>query len=81
VSAGGFVFAALFAWSIKAAIIEPFAVACMLQAYFKVTAGQTPHPEWEAKLDSASDKFKALGQRAGAWAGERMGFSAQGEPT
>ncbi|HQS45740.1 MAG: hypothetical protein ABII76_07650 [Pseudomonadota bacterium] len=81
VSAGGVVFAALFAWSIKATIIEPFAVACMLQAYFKVTAGQTPNPEWEAKLDRASDKFKALGQRACAWVGGRMGFSAKGEPT
>ncbi|MDQ0349617.1 hypothetical protein [Ancylobacter vacuolatus] len=80
-SAGGLIFAALFAWSIKAALIEPFAVACMLQAYFNVTAGQTLDPEWEAKLDATSDRFKALGQRAGTWVGGRMGYSAQGEPT
>ncbi|WP_246251623.1 hypothetical protein [Ancylobacter pratisalsi] len=79
VSAGGFVFAILFAWAFKVAIIEPFAIACMLQAYFQQTAGQTPNPEWEARLDQASDKFKSLGQRAGAWVGARMGFGAKGE--
>lgn len=67
-SAGGVVFALVFAWAVKAAVIEPFAIACLLQAYFKVTAGQTPNPEWEAKLDHASKKFKSLGERAITWA-------------
>ena len=67
-SAGGVIFALLFAWAVKAALIEPFAIACLLQAFFKVTAGQTPNPEWEAKLDSASAKFRALGEKAMAWA-------------
>lgn len=66
-AAGGFVFALLFAWAVKAAIIEPFAIACLLQAFFKVTEGQTPNPEWEAKLEQASDKFKQLGQKAVNW--------------
>ena len=70
-SAGGFVFAIIFAWAVKAALIEPFAIACLLQVYFKVTEGQVPNPEWEAKLSSASDKFKALGEKAMAWAGGR----------
>ena len=70
-SAGGFVFAIIFAWAVKAALIEPFAIACLLQVYFKVTEGQVPNPEWEAKLTSASDKFKALGEKAMAWAGGR----------
>ncbi len=68
-SAGGMVFAILFAWAVKVAVIEPFAIACLLQAFFKVTEGQTPNPEWEAKLDSASKKFKTLGERAVNWAG------------
>lgn len=38
-SAGGVVFELIFAWAIKAAFIEPFAIACMLQVYFKVTEG------------------------------------------
>ncbi len=72
-SATGIVFAVLFAWAAKAALIEPFAIACMLQVYIKLTAGQTPNPEWEAKLDRASAKFKSLGQRALDWTGRRFG--------
>ena len=75
-AAGGFVFAFLFAWAVKAALIEPFAIACMMQVFFTVTAGQTPNPEWAAKLASASDKFKELGTRAGNWAGARLSKGA-----
>lgn len=64
VSATGLVFAAVFAWAVKAAVIEPFALACMLQAYFALTAGQSPDPVWVARLDQASSKFKSLGQWA-----------------
>lgn len=71
-SAGGMVFALIFAWAVKAALIEPFAIACLLQVYFKVTEGQTPNPEWQAKLAQASDKFKKLGERAVQWAGARI---------
>lgn len=67
ISSGVLVFAVLFAWALKAALVEPFALACMLQAYFKLTKGQVPHPEWESRLDRASSKFKSLGQRATAW--------------
>ena len=68
-SAAGFAFAIVFAWAVKAALIEPFAIACMIQVFFKVTQGQSPNPEWEAKLSGASAKFKELGARAGNWAG------------
>lgn len=67
-SAGGLVFALIFAWAVKVALIEPFAIACLLQAFFKVTDGQRPNPEWEAKLDNASKKFRELGERAAGWA-------------
>lgn len=66
-SAGGVVFALVFAWAVKVSVIEPFAIACLLQAYFKVTEGQTPNPEWEAKLENASVKFKKLGDKAVGW--------------
>lgn len=72
-SAGGFVFAILFAWAVKAALIEPFAIACLLQVFFKVTEGQVPNPEWQAKLAAASGKFKTLGERALSWVGGRAG--------
>lgn len=71
-SAGGFVFAILFAWAVKAALIEPFAIACLLQVFFKVTEGQAPSPEWRAKLEAATNKFKQLGERAAAWVSPRF---------
>lgn len=66
-SAAMFVFALLFAWAVKAAVIEPFALACMLQVFFKVTAGQEPQPEWRGRLTQISDKFRQLGERAVGW--------------
>lgn len=64
VEAVGVVFALVFAWALKAALFEPFAVACLLQAYFRATAGQPLDPAWEARLDSLSGKFRALRDRA-----------------
>lgn len=66
-SAGGMVFALLFAWAVKVAVIEPFAIACLLQAYFKVINEQTPSPEWEARLDKVSNKFAELKGKAQTW--------------
>ena len=66
-AAAGIVIALLIAWAVKAALIEPFALACMLQAWFAVTTGQAPDPGWTARLDRASDRFTALGARATAW--------------
>lgn len=63
-AAGGVVFALLFAWSVKAALLEPFAIACMMQVYFRTIEGQTPNPEWEAKLEQMSGKFRELKGRA-----------------
>ena len=66
-SAGGLVFALVFAWAVKAALIEPFAIACLLQAFFTITDGQTPSPDWEARLDGASRKFARIKDRAMNW--------------
>jgi hypothetical protein len=65
-SAGAMVFALLFAWSVKVALLEPFAIACMMQVYFRTIEGQTPDPAWESRLDSLSGKFRDLTQKAGA---------------
>lgn len=62
-SAGGFVFALLFAWSIKAAFLEPFAVICLMQVYFKAIEGQQPDPEWDARLEQMSSHFRKLKAR------------------
>ena len=60
----GFVLAIVFAWAFKAAIIEPFAVASLMQVYFKVIEGQVPNPEWDRKLEEVSSKFRELKEKA-----------------
>ena len=80
-AAGGFVFALIFAWAVKSALIEPFAIACMMQVYFRTTAGQTPDPEWDSRISGVSRKFNELKERAVQWMGGRgasggMGTSA-----
>lgn len=72
-SAGGLIFAILFAWAVKAALIEPFAIACMMQVFFRTIEGQTPDPVWEERLGQASDKFREMGKRAMDWVGARRG--------
>jgi hypothetical protein len=72
VSAFSIVIALLFAWSIKAAILEPLAITCMLQVYFDKTAGQAPDPEWEKRLDGLSGKFRKLAEKGAAWVGRRQ---------
>lgn len=76
-SATGVIVALLFAWSVKVALLEPFAITCMMQAYFKTIEGQQPDPEWEAKLDGMSRKFRKLKQKA-AESTERPSFGEAG---
>lgn len=63
-AAGGFVFALLFAWSVKAALLEPFAIACLMQVFFKTIEGQQLDPQWDARLEQMSGKFRKLKARA-----------------
>ena len=59
-----FALALVAALSLKAALIDPFAMTALLQVYDRITAGQTPNPEWVAKLDGMSAKFRELTQKA-----------------
>jgi hypothetical protein len=72
-SAGGFVFAILLAWAAKVALIEPFAIACMMQVYFQAIEGQEPDPVWEGRLSAASKKFNTLRDKAAGWIGHKPG--------
>jgi hypothetical protein len=67
--AGGwaFVIAIVFAWAFKAALLEPFAIAALMDVYFRVIEGQKPNPQWEQRLDEASNKFQELGNKASDW--------------
>lgn len=60
----GVVFAFVAAWALKAALIEPLAIAALLQAYDLAIRGQMPDPEWTARLDGASSAFRDLAARA-----------------
>lgn len=66
-TAWAFALAFIFAWGVKAAVLEPVAIAAMMQVYFKTIAGQVPNPEWEAKLEQASNKFRDLAGKAAGW--------------
>jgi hypothetical protein len=63
------VFALIFAWAVKSALIEPFAITCMMDVYFKTIAGQTPNPEWDAKLSGVSKQFSKIKDKAAGWQG------------
>ena len=56
--------AVIFAWAIKAALLEPFAIAALMQVYFRVSEGQEPNPEWDRRLTEASKDFRKLRDRA-----------------
>jgi len=71
-SAFGIVVALLLVWSIKAAVLEPLAIVCMLQVYFPAIEGQVPDPEWEQKLNDVSGKFREMAQKGAAWAGMKQ---------
>ena len=62
-----FVFAFIFAWSVKAAVLEPIAITALMQAYFKVIEGQKPDAEWDARLTSLSHRFRDLTGKAASW--------------
>ena len=63
----GFVLAVVLAWSFKAALLEPLAIASMMQVYFKVIEGQQPDAEWDGKLSSASKQFRELKEKAASF--------------
>jgi hypothetical protein len=58
------VIALVCAWAVKAALLEPFAIAAMMQVYFKVIDGQVPDPAWDERLSKVSRQFVQLKDRA-----------------
>lgn len=74
------IIAVVFAWAVKQAVIEPFGMTALLLVFAKVTAGQEPDPEWEARLDKVSKKFGKIKQKAADWAAGRGRPDEPGEP-
>jgi hypothetical protein len=52
------------AWMLKLAVADAYAMAATLLAYHRTTAGMTPNPEWQARLEQVSDGFQELKQKA-----------------
>jgi hypothetical protein len=73
-----FVLAIIFAWAIKAALIEPFVIAALMQVYFKVIEGQVPDPEWDERLAGASRHFRELKDKAVSAFGGRPASTPEG---
>jgi hypothetical protein len=63
--------AVIFAWALRAAILEPFNVAALMQVYFKVIEGQRPDADWDRRLTDASRHFRELKEKAGSAFGGR----------
>jgi len=74
------IFALVFAWGVKQALIEPIGMTALMQVFFKVTAGQTPNPEWESKLEGVSKKFGEFGRKAREWDSKAPSGEPPGEP-
>lgn len=58
------IFLLILAWFVKVAIGDAFAVAAIISTYHRETQGKTPDPQMAAQLDSISDKFGDLKNRA-----------------
>jgi hypothetical protein len=56
--------ALIFALALQKAVLEPLAIASLMQVFFATVEGQTPDPEWSARLSSVSRHFRELGERA-----------------
>lgn len=66
------------AWMLKLALSDAISLAAVLLAYHRSTEGVEPNPEWTAKLEGASDKFRELGQKAaGAFGREQKTAAAE----
>lgn len=62
-----FAFALILALALKKALLEPLAIASLMQVFFKTIEGQHPDAEWSARLSSVSAKFRELAQKAAGW--------------
>lgn len=78
----------LFAWLVKVAVGDAFAMTAIIAAYQRETADKTPDPAMVERLNGLSDKFREIMRRAGDAVGfqrpkvknEGDGLAAAGAP-
>ena len=68
------------AWMLKLAVADAWSLAATLLAYHRTTLEMEPDPEWVARLEGMSDKFKELGRKAKEAVETRTGRDAEAEP-
>lgn len=66
--------AILFAWAIKSAFFDPFALAALTPIFFRLAESQTPDPEWDRALSELSPAFRRIRNRAAGWNFEAAAF-------
>jgi hypothetical protein len=52
---------------LKVALLEPLAIAALMQVFFQTIEGQRPDPQWEDRLNTASARFRELSEKAANW--------------
>ncbi len=62
-----FVCAALFAGDVRAAFLRPLFLTMVMIKFHTSVQRQAINPEWDARLDSASEKFRELSRKAADW--------------
>jgi len=68
------------AWMLKLAVADAWSLAATLLAYHRTTLEMEPDPEWVARLEGMSDKFKELGRKAKEAVETRTERDAGAEP-
>jgi len=63
----GIVIAALFAWNIRAAFLQPLFLIMIMIKFHASVENQEINLEWDEKLSSISSKFKQLKEGVGTW--------------
>ncbi|TXD37055.1 hypothetical protein FRC98_09970 [Lujinxingia vulgaris] len=69
---------------LELAFYEPFALAYTIVTYHREIAGKQPDPEWDQKLQNASESFRNLigkAKEAGLKAGDQVGLPAPAPAT
>jgi len=69
------------AWMLKLAVADAWSLAATLLAYHRTTLEMEPDPEWVARLEGMSDKFKELGRKAKEAVETRTERGAEAQPT
>ena len=59
-----FVLALFMGFSLKWIVFDPIACTATILTFLKETEGMVPDPEWEARIEQVSDKFRELKQKA-----------------